>query len=328
MRSKGASRRLGALAAALLLAACNPAPPPASVPSSATLPSAAPSASDSPPTLPPDFAGRLTEAGLVGRALDDAGNAWAIAEVASDSGSFLVQWADLRKVAVEQVVGATEGGGPPSFYHPAAPSPAFALLDPANVVRQSWDRGALSVMNGAFFETPGQPSSQIAFPVAAGGAVVTGGSSPYGPGRPSARGTRWAQPLRVLVLDTLARVAEYDRGTGAPLTEPGFREAIVSYAPDAHPSRIATRFHVLGALDADGDGSTEVLIVVTSDGQTRIEAAASLLTRLGVADDAQIALDGGASVLVWTPRGGTLHQPTPISGRPQPLPHYLVFRSR
>ena len=262
------------------------------------------------------------------RALDRSGDDWAIAEVTSDSGSFLVQWADLGAVAVEQVMGDETRAGPAGLYHPTASSPFFALLDPAETVRQSWDLGALSVMNGAFFETPGEASSQIAFPLAVGGRVVTGGSSPYGPGRPGAGGKQWGQTLRVLGLDTLARVADYDRQSGAPLGQPGFENAVVSYAPEAHPTRIATRFHVLGALDADGDGATETLIVVTSDGRTRIGAAASLLIRLGAAPDAQIALDGGASVLVWTPRAGTLHQPTPIRGRPQPLPHFLVFRPR
>lgn len=158
--------------------------------------------------------------------------------------------------------------------------------------------------------------------------MVTGGSSPYGPSRTGAGGKRWGRALRVLGLDTLARVADYDRPSGAPLGQPGFTNAVVSYAPDAHPTRIATRFHVLGALDADGDGATETLVWITSDGRTRIDAAASLLARLGVAAGVQIALDGGASVLVWTPRAGTLHQPVPIRGRPQPLAHFLTFRLR
>ena len=311
-----------ALAVALALAACaDPAPEP-----SASEPSE--------PTgfeeigLPAPFADALDRAGIDARALDRSGESWAIAEVRSDSGSFLIQWADLSAVEVSQRLGRVTDAGPPGFFHPTAPSPSFALLDPAEVVRQSWDGGALAVINGAFFETPGQPSSQIAFPLAVGGAVVTGGSSPYGPGRPGARGRRWGQPLRALGLDTLAdggpRVAEYDRQSGAPLGQPGFRSAVVSYAPDAHPTRIAARFHVLGVVD----GATDALVVVTSDGRTRIGAAASLASRLGAAPARQVALDGGASVLVWTPRAGTLHQPVPIRGRPQPLPHFLVFRLR
>ncbi len=324
--------RLAPTALALLavgLAAC--AEPPADAP-----PSPAPRPAFEGLGLPATFAAALAEAGVEGRALDRDGEAWAIAEVTSDSGSFLVQWADLGAVAVDQVLSDETGAGPPGLYHPAASSPFFALLDPDETIRQSRDRGALSVMNGAFFETPGEASSQIAFPlaiadpggVAVGGRVATGGSSPYGPGRPGARGKRWAQPLRVLGLDTLARVADYDRPTGAPLGQPGWENAVVSYAPSAHPTRIATRFHVLGVLDADGDGATETLAVVTSDGRTRIGAPASLLARLGAAPEHQIALDGGASVLVWTERAGTLHQPVPIRGRAQPLPHYLVFRPR
>ena len=249
----------------------------------------------------------------------------------ADGGTVLLQWADLRAIAVDQVLGPKAGGGAASAFHPAAPSPRFLPLDPAAAVRQVEARGgALAVLNGAFFETPGEPTTQIAFPVARAGRVVTGGSSPYGPGRPGAEGERWGRPLRALGLgDTVAHVASYDPVTGSPLDQPAFADAVVSYAPDAHPSRIATRFHVLGALDADGDGTTETLLVTTSDGRTTIDVPAALLTRLGVAPEALLALDGGASVFVWSRQAGTLHRPTPAGGRdPQRLPHYLTLRLR
>ena len=276
--------------------------------------------------LPPAFAEALAAAGLEARALDRSGDAWALAEIASDSGSFDVQWADLGRVVVGQVLGPEAQPGRRGLYHPSAPSPSFDLLGSDAVVRQAGD--ALAVMNGAFFETPGEPSSEIAFPLALDGTVVTGGRSPYGPGRPGAHRRRWGRPLRALGLDTRVHVADYGRQTGVPLGQPGFENAVVSYAPEAHPTTLATRFHVLGAVDADGDGALETLVVVTSDGQTRIAAAAALAARLGAGPDTQIALDGGASVLLWTLRAGFRHQPVPIGGRPQPLPHYLTLTLR
>ena len=151
-------------------------------------------------------------------------------------------WAPSRSSRVLGEARPTPGRA--GLFHPTAPSPSFALLDPADVVRQSWDGGALAVINGAFFETPGQPSSQVAFPLATGGFVVTGGSSPYGPGRPGAAGKRWGRPLRALGLDTLALVADYDRQSGAPLGQPGFqrrrRELRAGRPPNAASRRAST----------------------------------------------------------------------------------------
>ena len=314
--------RLAPLCLLLLAVACEipDAPGPAA---------SVPAASDT-LGLPAPFAERLRAAGLEARALDREGDAYALAEVATDSGAVLLQWADLQAVAVRQVLGArVEGGDAASHFHPSAPSPMFGMLAPVEAVRQS-GAGALAVVNGAFFETPGRPSTQIAFPLARGGAVVTGGSSPYGPGRPGAEAARWGRPLRALGLGgAVAHVAAYDAGSGAPLDQAAFAEAVVSYAPDAHPTRVATRFHVLGPLDGDGDGAAETLLLATSDGRTTIHAPSALLARLGVAPGAQLALDGGASVFVWNRRAGTLHVPAPAGGHdPQPLPHYLALHLR
>ena len=289
-------------------------------------------ASAEPLGLPDALAARLDSTGLGAYVLDRAGDAYALVEVPSDTGNVLLQLVDLRKATVTQVLGPVVEGGPDdSHFHPTAASPRVELMDLAEVVRQqAADDRLLAVINGAFFETPGEPISQIAYPIAENGRVVTGGSSPYGPGRPDAATERWGQPLRALGLaDSIAHIADYDRATGAPLDQPAYAEAIVSLAPDAHPSRIATRFHVLGALDGNGDGTTELLLIATSDGRSTIEAPQALLTRLGVVPDHQIVLDGGASVFVWNRRAGTLHQPTPAGGNdPQHLPHALTLRLR
>ena len=321
--SRFSSRQLAALLIGLaLLTGCNrqPEAPPPTVTRADTL------------GLPDALASRLDAEGLGAYILDRAGDAYALVEVPSDTGNVLLQLIDLRRATVTQILGpVVEGGTDDSHFHPTAASPRVELMEMADVVRQQTaDDRLLAVLNGAFFETPGEPTSQIAYPIVESGTVVTGGSSPYGPGRPNAETARWGQPLRALGLaDTVVHVVDYDPTTGAPLHQPAFAEAIVSLAPDAHPSRIATRFHVLGALDGDGDGTTELLLIATSDGRSTIEPPQALLTRMGVAPDHQLVLDGGASVFVWNRRAGTLHQPAPAGGNdPQHLPHALAIRLR
>jgi hypothetical protein len=273
--------------------------------------------------LPDALASRLDAEGLGAYVLDRAGDIYALVDVPSDTGNVLLQIVDLRHATVTQILGPVVGGGTSdSHFHPTAASPTVGMMEMADVVRQqSADDRLLTVLNGAFFETPGELATQIAYPIAENGVVVTGGSSPYGPGRPGAEAARWGQPLRAFGLA--------DTVTGSPLGQPAFAEAIVSLTPDAHPSRIATRFHVLGALDGDGNGTTELLLIATSDGRTTIGAPQALLTRLGVAPAHQLAIDGGASVFVWNRRAGTLHQPAPAGGHdPQHLPHVLTLRLR
>ncbi|WP_420456110.1 hypothetical protein [Rubrivirga sp.] len=279
--------------------------------------------------VPARLAARLGDADV--HVLDQAGDAYALVVLSTPAGDVIVQWADLDSVAVAQVVGPrVEGVATAGAFHPTAPSPRFEMVPSGALVRQqSADDRLLAVVNGAFFETPGEPSTQLAFPVAENGAVVTGGSSPYGPGRPGAEGERWSRPLRALGLaDGAVRVVDYDPATGVPLGAPAFAEAVVSYAPDAHPTRVATRFHVLGPVDADSTGASSELVIATGL-NTTIDALSALVSRLGVAPVHQVALDGGASVLVWNRRAGTLQRPTAAGGLdPQPLPHYLVLRHR
>lgn len=308
-----------ALAFGLLVWGCAPSDPPADAPPAESLPADVASSLET----------RLNEAGVEARTLDVETVAddevYALAEATSREGSFLVQWADLRRVALEQVLGEEVRPADEGAFHPSATSPFFALLVADSVVSRAMGPGLLSVMNGAFFETPGQPSTQLAFPLVADGAVVTGGSSPYGPGRPGATGERWNRPLRALALTPEeATIVPYDHTTGAPLADSSFADALVSFAPEAHPNRTQTRFHVLGALDRDGDGTTETLVAVTSDGQTTIEQTNAVLDAMGIAPEARLTTDGGASVFVWNRDAGVLHRPA----SDQPLPHYLTLRLR
>ena len=273
--------------------------------------------------LPPAFAARLDSAGLDATPLDRRGDAFAIATAQSDAGAVLVQWIDLRGARLRQVVGAADtAGAPRGHFHPTAASPAFALVPQSAVTA---DTSLWGAMNGAFFETPNRSPSALAFPLAAGGSVRTGGSSPYGPGRPRAERANWGAPLRALALgDSAVRVAEYDPATGAPLGSPGAADAVVSYAPEAHPTRARARFHVLGPVAADALGRGSAVVVVTSLGPARIGAVGGVAAALGVRPETQVAVDGGASVWVWSRRAGPLARP---SGD-QPLPHYLTVGPR
>ena len=266
--------------------------------------------------------------GLEAEVLDVEGDTYAMVALEG----VVVQWADLEGTVLNHVLGpVVEGGAEDSHFHPRASSPAFGLMPPGTVTRQqSADPRLLMVMNGAFFEAPGQPSTQLAFPISENGLVVSGGSSPAGPGQPGAESRRWGQPLRALALDgAQVRVAEYDVVTGAPLGLGPFEEAVVSYAPSSHPTRTPNRFHVLGPVAADSSGASQTLIIGTSDGSAPIDSLSAFLARLGVAPEHQIALDGGASVYVWNRRAGTLARPTAAGGHdPQHLPHVLTLRLR
>ncbi|MEM0963962.1 MAG: hypothetical protein AAGK21_15650 [Bacteroidota bacterium] len=279
--------------------------------------------------IPAAFAERLATAGVGVEVLDRDGEAYALVR----AGDVLLQWVDVRDVAPSQILGPldTTAAIPDGHFHPDATSASFEAIPPGTVTRQqAADPRLLAVLNGAFFETPGRASTQIAFPIAENGRVVTGGSSPNGPGRPGSEGERWDQPLRVLALaGDSAQVADLDLETGAPLAEGDFSEAVASYAPDAHPTRVAARYHVLGVVDPDSTGASPWLLIATSDGLSPIDAPSDLLARLGADASGQIALDGGASVYLWNRRAGTLHRPSPAGGNnPQHLPHFLTLRRR
>ncbi|MEM8556411.1 MAG: hypothetical protein AAGG50_01090 [Bacteroidota bacterium] len=299
------------LGCALLLAACTEHP------------------TDPASLLPPAFAAHLDTADLATQPLAGDGVGYGLARAQTDSGAVLLQWVDLRHVRLRHVLGVadTTAEVQPGFYHPTASSPAFALLNGEGIVATRIDQHppARALMNAAFFETPGEPTSALAFPLAVDGTVVSGGSSPYGPGRPGADTTRWGQLLRVLAFaDSTVQVTPYDHVTGEPLGSEPFADAIVSYAPESHPSRVATRYHVLGPLDADPGKRGPILLIATSDGSTTIAPLAALMTRLGVRSETQMTVDGGASVFLWTPGTGVVERP---SGD-QPLPHYLAVEAR
>ncbi len=278
---------------------------------------------------PSELQTALEAVGLTATTLDvetDNLEIYALASAQTDAGAFHIQWADLREVRLEQILADTVAAPEaPGYFARGSRSPMFGMLSMAEVTSRVRKARPLAVINGAFFETPREPSTRLAFPIARSGEIVTGGSSPNGPGSPGASGERWDRPLRALAMDTPeAHIVDVDPASGAPLGAGDFADAMASYAPEAHPTRLATRFHLIGALDRDGDGTTETLVIVTNDGRSTIDDTAALLDALGVAPEARLAPDGGASVFVWNRSVGVLHRPT----GDQPLPHYLTLRLR
>lgn len=275
-----------------------------------------------------------TEPGRV-RLLDADGGAYALAELATpDSGTVWVQWVNLDSAAVVQVVGRidTSRAAPESRYLPGVPSPFVSTLSSdAAVAQVEACPGALAVINGAFLETPAAPPTQIAFPLEVDGQILSGGSSPYGPGAPGSADRRWGAPLRALVFDRASvRVEPYRPADGAPLIDSAVVDAVVTYAPTAHPAwGLRTRFHVLGPRDPT------TLVVLTSNGGSTIGLLAALATRLGVPEPAQVTLDGGASTFLWNRTAGAITRPVrvPVSLGPAPagdgrytLSHFLGVR--
>ncbi len=217
----------------------------------------------------------LDSLGLEAEVLDAEGQAYAMIALPGVT----LQWANTRDVVLNHVLGPVVGSGiAKSHFHPTASSPAFGMMPPGTVTRQQYaDPRLLLVMNGAFFETPGEPSTQLAFPISENGTVVSGGSSPAGPGQPGADLRRWGQPLRALALDgDAAQVADYIPDTGAPdrprpVRRVG-RELRAERTPDTHAQpvphprphrgRLVWDFENAADRDERRDGAHRLALVV------------------------------------------------------------------
>jgi hypothetical protein len=239
-----------------------------------------------------------------------------------------LQRIDVRKMRVEQILGDRDGSRPaaPGLYHPAADSPYYGRV-PASRMQDScrgrFGAAAFSAVNFSFFEEY-EASTRLSFPIQVDGVVRSGGSSPYGPVAAPKDEYYRTVTLRALTwTGQQAAVAPYDHATGAPLTAPGARDAVVSYAYADHPSYAlgkdpANRYQLLGVLDADGRDGAEYLLILTLDEAT-LAAGADLLRSQGVGGDV-MTFDGGVSTYLWSGAGGDLVTPTSRDGA---LPHYL-----
>jgi hypothetical protein len=250
----------------------------------------------------------------------------------ADGSAAYVQRIDLRTMRVDQVLGDRDSTKPavPGSYYPGADSPRFRRITAERMqdsCRSRYGAAAFSAVNFSFFEEY-DPSTRLSFPVKAGGAVVSGGSSPYGPVPAPASAYYRTVTLKALSWnDHAVSIGPYDPAGGAPLNQPAVRDGLVTYAYRDHPAYAlgkdpANRYQLAGAVDTDGRDGTETLVVVTVE-HTTLDAAAQLLRANGVQGDI-VTFDGGISTYLWSAAGGTL---VPATSKDGALPHYLCVHA-
>jgi hypothetical protein len=243
-----------------------------------------------------------------------------------DGSAGYVQRIDLRVMRIDQVIGARDTGRPatPGSYYPGGDSPRFRRIPVGDMQRECQNRyGAktFSAVNFSFFEDY-DPTTALSFPVKAGGALVSAGSSPYGPVPAPKHSYYRGITLRVLSWDGQgARIEPYQPATGTPLDRPDIRDAVVTYAYPDHPSYVldadpANRYQVLGLSGG------RYLLIATVEHAT-LDAAAKLLRDKGVSGDI-LTFDGGISTFLWSAGRGVL---VPVRNNDGALPHYLCVHS-
>jgi hypothetical protein len=241
-------------------------------------------------------------------------------------GTGYLQTIDVRTMRIDQVTGPPDGSQPaaPGNYYPGGTSPRLRRISVDRMqesCRARFGVRTFSAVNFSFFEDY-ESSTQLSFPVKAGGVVVSAGSSPYGPVVGARHPYYRMVSLRVLSWDEhQARIGRYSTATGAPLNAPETRDALVTYLYTDHPAYAldadpADRYQVLGVR------GTDHLLIATVVHAT-LDDAAQLLRRQGVHGDI-LTFDGGVSTFLWSAGNGTL---VSITNKDGALPHYLCVHS-
>lgn len=234
-----------------------------------------------------------------------------------------LQTIDVRATAIDQVTGDRDAGAPAAYY-PGADSPRFRRITPAEMQHSCRDRygtRTFSAVNFAFFEDY-EASTPLSFPVKAGGSLLTGGSSPYGP-VPGAKTAYY----RTVTLDALSwnarevRIEPYHPDTGAPLNG-AVTDALVTYRYTDHPSYVLdhdppNRYQLAGVRD-----DAHLLILTVT--HATLADGAQVLRQHGVRGDI-VTFDGGVSTYLWGAAQGDLVKITNSDGA---LPHYLCVHAR
>jgi hypothetical protein len=233
-----------------------------------------------------------------------------------------LQRIDVSAMRIDQVLGERDTTRPADrgSYYPGAESPRFRRITPTamqNACRSRYGMKAFSAVNFSFFEEY-DDSTRLSFPVQTGSALVSAGSSPYGPVAAPKHPHYRTITLKALQWDEhKLGIADYDPATGAPLNRRNFREGLVTYAYADHPSFVlskdpANRYQLLGALD------DRQLLILTVE-HTTLAQGADLLRQQGVRGDI-LTFDGGVSTFLWSGTAGNL---VDVSSKDGALPHYL-----
>lgn len=214
-------------------------------------------------------------------------------------------------------------------------SPFFQRLTVAAVCdryQAQHPSGVFSIINASFFEDY-ESSTRLSFPIKVNGALVTAGSSPYGPIEEPADAYYRTVQLKALTWDDeKATISDYDPATGYPLNQPSVQNGLVSYAYQDHPAYVlagdpVNRYHVIGIVSIDDAESTARLLIASAN-RTTLQDAAEVLRQRGVAGDI-MTIDGGISTYLWSATAGDLVLPQVAEGENVPaLPHYLGIRSK
>jgi hypothetical protein len=247
-----------------------------------------------------------------------------------------LQTIDLRKMQIDQLVGeVAKEEAAKGLYYPNNVSPFFKRLtrsEVRNTYIKQHSYKIFSIVNASFFEEY-KSSTRLSFPIKVNGALITAGSSPYGPIQKPAEPHYQTVQLKALTWDdTKATVSDYNPETGYPLSQPGIQNGIVSYAYQDHPAYVfnndpANLYHVIGVFNSNDEAKAHRLLIITTN-RTTLEGAAEILRQQGVKSDI-ITIDSGISTYLWSPQAGELISPQVAEGeKTVALPHYLGIRAK
>ena len=249
-----------------------------------------------------------------------------------------LQTIDLRRMQIDQIIGKAERKGSKSLYYPSlagVSSPFFERLT-TTAARSRYQEQhpptVFSIINASFFEEY-KSSTRLSFPIKLNGALISGGSSPYGPIQNPADAYYRRVTLKALVWDSnTVEITRYDPATGYPLNQPDVENALVSYDYQDHPAYVladdpVNYYHVMGIVESEEDKADNQLLIATAARSTLAQAAAILRQR-GVTGTI-MTLDGGISTYLWNVKAGNLVLPQVAAGEKVPaLPHYLGIRAK
>jgi hypothetical protein len=188
----------------------------------------------------------------------------------------------------------------------------------------------ISLINGVFFETVSESLyTPLAYPLKYKGEIVSAGASPYNPNTGD-------YPLKILTIeDSALSISNYNYKTGEPLNNKNSPNQIATLNYQHHPRVIefpqikggsTARFHLITAVDEDGDKKKETIYIISSTNAVSIYQLAGELKKLNnkIFDDDILTLDGGSSISVQDKNGKDLIKPI----NNVKVPMFIGFRIR